>query len=98
MLKKCENIITQTYEYGDWRVDVVDHDDQYEAYLYHPDFGVKDMMFGVPKSQELPEGKMNLELFLKLVEANLENQGYIFHYIEDYAPELMHEYKLVRKK
>lgn len=88
MLKERKDIITRTYEYGEWMIDIVENQELYDVYLYHPEYGIKDHMFGLLKSQELPAGKMDLKMALDLVEGNLENQPYIEHYIEDYAPEL----------
>lgn len=73
---KKANIATTTYEVGDgFMVDIVELPDTFEAWLYHKQYGVKDLMLSSPK-QHRRFGKVYtkpLEDFLKLVEANVED-------------------------
>ena len=44
---------TKTYNVGQgYKVDVVETPIGYEAWLYHQDKGIKDLMFGVPEEQQ----------------------------------------------
>lgn len=77
-------ISTTTYEVlGDFRVDIVhnraDEDSNWEAYLYHKNYGVKDLMFGVSDKDESFTG------FLELVLGNLGK--YVSYYYEDHMVE-----------
>lgn len=79
------NVKIKTYEYaGNYRVQVIDKDDQYEAWLYHKDYGVMDMMFGWPKVQHIngSDEPWSLKDFLGLVEGNIDS--YIELYREEY--------------
>ena len=60
-------------------VDIVENANEYEAWLYHKDYGVKSLMFGSEKKQH--NGKAD---FCDMVEANLINQPYINNYMEEY--------------
>ena len=66
------------FEYDDFWVDVVEHEDYYEAWLTKKGYGISDMMFG-----ELKEyGDLNHAL--SLFEANIEEyiEGYIDEYVD----------------
>lgn len=78
MTKICTKAVT-LYDVGDdWRVEVIRREDGWrEAWLFHKDYGVKDLMFGVQsKGQEL----------LDMIEANLSD--YINFYKEQYFCEV----------
>lgn len=48
-MKFREDIDTVTYEAGDgFLVDIVETNSEYSAYIYHEEYGVKVLMFGVP--------------------------------------------------
>lgn len=44
--------VTRTYCIDIQMVNIDEPDETYEAWLYHPDVGVKMFMFGVPTSQQ----------------------------------------------
>lgn len=69
----------------DYRVDVFENDERFEAWLYNKNYGVKSSMFGWFKVQAAGEKVYTLEDFLELVEANAD--GYIMDYREDYEDE-----------
>lgn len=72
---KKSNIKTETYESGNWRIDIVTTHDKYnsiDAYLYYEGYGVKDLMFGVSLNDN------SKKHFLELVEANLEDYQRIY--------------------
>lgn len=71
---------SRVYEYDDdFRVEVVTGDENYEAWLWHKDYGIKSLMFGMPKSQQ------SYEEFLDTVEATIVMD------ITQYANEYMDE-------
>lgn len=63
MTKICTMAVKLYDVGGDWRVEVIRREDGWcESWLYHKDYGVKSLMFGVQtKGQEL----------LDMIEANL---------------------------
>lgn len=63
MTKICTMAVKLYDVGGDWRVEVIRRDDgMREVWLFHKDYGVKHMMFGIKaKGQEL----------LDIIEANL---------------------------
>lgn len=69
---------TTTYDMGDgFRVDIMEADDNYyEAWIYHENYGQKDLMFG---SAEIA----NLGHFVEMVEANFHD------YRRDYFLDVM---------
>lgn len=89
-MKKNTTIKTTTYEtpFDGFLVDIVEQTDtfangetepMYYAWLYHKDYGVKDLMFGSMAKQH-----QNKRDFIDMVEANLCNQNYIEGYMEDH--------------
>ncbi len=81
------NIKITTYDYRDgFKVDVIENIEKevIEAWLYHKDCGIKELMFGVPKHQESTGLSITLDGFLDMVEANLESQNYIDNYEDEY--------------
>ena len=46
-------------------VDIFNVDDTYEAWLYNREYGIKDLMFGMPVEQQ------SFDEFLEIVEANV---------------------------
>ena len=79
------NYITTTYNYdGKYLVDIIVKKDEqcYEAWLYNKDYGVKDLMFGVP----MDENTKSEREFLTLVLNNI--QEHINLYEEEYEDEL----------
>lgn len=58
--------MTTTYEYGEFRVDIVDNGTEYEAWIYKNNYGIKSLMFGAPRHQQ------TMEEFINIVQANLE--------------------------
>lgn len=61
------NYTTKTYEYGDYLVDIVTTDTDYESWIQAKGYGTKHIMFGMPKEQQ------SLEEFMNIVEANIED-------------------------
>ena len=70
-------------DYSDYIVDIVELSDEWEAWLYHKDYGVKMFMFGWLKHQEPFDGPKDWthKMFLELVDANVND------YIDDYEDE-----------
>ena len=60
-------------------VDIVTDSKLYHAWLYHKDYGIKQYMFGSKK-----EDFKNIEDFIDIVQANLDNQCYTLNYKDDY--------------
>ena len=68
---------SRVYEYDDgFRVEIVIGDENYEAWLWHKNYGIKASMFGMPKSQQ------SYEDFLETVEATIIED--IIAYAQDY--------------
>lgn len=42
---------TSTYKIGEYMIDIVETDDEYEAWIYRSDYGVKHSMIGCDKTQ-----------------------------------------------
>ena len=82
MFIKQENI-TSTYNVGDnMKVDIVDNGLNYEAWVYHSDYGIKTHMFGIAKNSKTPDGrKLCANDFIQIVLNNLDQ------YIETYKNE-----------
>ena len=80
---KDTTVKTTTYTAGAFCIDIVEKPDEFEAFLYHKGYGIKDLMFGSPKQQH--DGEQTFEMFLELVEANLTD--YINIYREEYMGE-----------
>ena len=57
-------------------LDITDNGTVFESWLYHEDYGIKTMLFGVSKEETTQEE------FERLVQANLPH--YIADYIDDY--------------
>lgn len=74
---KQTSITIVTYEHGEFLVDIVTTSDTYEAWIYREEYGVKNLMFGVPKEQQ------TLDVFLEIVAANVEEYG--ANYDEEYV-------------
>ena len=71
---------TKTYEYRDgFLVDIVDSGDEVSAYLYHKNYGVKDLMFGLMKKDVESEEELK-----EMITNNLTNQSFIENYTEEY--------------
>ena len=82
---KKSNYKIHTYEADNgFMVDIVDKGDAFEAWIYHKDYCVKDLMWGEPKENSRFEKPFTqtLQGFKALVEANLE--GYAAGYAEEY--------------
>lgn len=85
---KKANYKIHTYEADDgFMVDIVDKDDAFEAWIYHKDYGIKDLMWGEPKKNTIfgEPFTQTLQGFKSLVEANLE--AYAGDYREDHMDE-----------
>lgn len=79
---KKSNIKTITFEVNNepgFFVDIVEDKVEYGAWLYHKDYGIKQFMFGSIKNQH-----PNIDDFIDMVEANLDNQDYVNGYKDDY--------------
>ena len=67
----------KTFGYDDgFRMDIVITENNYEGWIYHKDYGVKKLMFGLPKSQQTYDEA--LEIFSYNVDEYIES------YIEEY--------------
>ena len=78
-MKKSKTTI-ERYEDGSFCVDIVSHDGIREAWLSHSDYGVSELMFGIPVRED-GRPSMFYNEFLRIVEANLQKHE------EDYAEE-----------
>lgn len=70
------------YSAGDgFLIDVFENktEDTYEAWIYHKDYGMKNLMFGMPTTQQ------RYKEFLECVECDIDEQKRI--YSEDYIYE-----------
>ena len=86
-MKLVGDIKTETYdlEWADgFRVDIVEKEDEFEAWLYHKRYGIKERMLGSPKVKA-SRGKVTTKAdFLNMVRNNLMMVDYIGNYIEEY--------------
>jgi hypothetical protein len=79
-MKLIENIKTTTYAEGDFRIDITETEDMFEAYIYHVAYGVKNHIIGCPKKQ--PNGDdYDYDKFLDTIRWNIWDD--IKFYIED---------------
>lgn len=79
-MKLLSNYKTTTFNAGGgFKVDIVETDTMFEAWLWHDNYGIKDYMFGYR------EKDMNIENFIILVEYNIANSKryYKNRYMED---------------
>lgn len=77
-MKKLINHSVTTYIYKNvWRIDVINNKSTYEAWIYHKDYGIKNLMWAVEA-----EVYGNLADFTALVEKNADD--YIRIYKEDH--------------
>ena len=82
-MRELKNIVTKTYEYKDgFRIDIViDTDKQeYEVFLYHERYGIKDMMWG----GMIEDG---LDPMIEMIVVILENGTFIADYAAQYMDE-----------
>ena len=85
---KRANLKTYTYEAGNgFMVDIVVKEDMFEAWIYHENYGVKDMMWGSPKTYTRfgETHEETLKSFKALVEANIPEHA--MFYAEQYMDE-----------
>ena len=81
-MKKVDAIKTITFEVNKepgFLVDIVENKELYYAWLYHKDYGIKELMFGSAKDQH-----PNIDDFIDMVEANIDNQYYVLGYKDEY--------------
>lgn len=65
---KRANIYIETYDCGNgFLMDFVHTDGTYEGWIYHRDYGVKDLIFGLPMTQSTRSEALDL------LQYNLEN-------------------------
>ena len=85
-MKKAENVSITRLDYGLFYVDIVEYEEDLEAWLLKKDFGVSSLMFGWPKRQECDNSDWSFERFVnELVEPNLEEQ--VRYYMEEFGEE-----------
>lgn len=79
MLIKQKSTIIETFKtlYDGFLVDIVTRDDEYEVWLYHQNYGVKSLMFGVSNLNT------SYNDFLSMVIYNVED--YVLFYCNEYA-------------
>lgn len=80
--EKSISTVTYSYDPGrEWLIDIVTDDEEktYTAFLYHRNYGIKEMMFGVYMKDT------SLEDFIDDVRLNADD--YIAQYVEDYMTE-----------
>lgn len=66
------DITTATYSDGDFMIDIVTGSDWYDAWLYRKNFGVKMLMFGIPKADSTAD-----EL-LEMVQLDIESYKQVY--------------------
>jgi hypothetical protein len=70
--------VTRYIDYGDgygrW-IDIIEFDDEFEAWITCIQDGISDLMFGAPKEQSNGE-VMDYDGFVEMVEANLAVGNY----------------------
>ena len=83
-MKEITNIKTRTFTSGKYRVDIAEKKDLFEAWLYHKDCGIKQLMFGSPKKNSIHGESVTItfDMFLEMVENNLPE--YKETYYDDY--------------
>ena len=79
---KTLSILTVTFDVGGgFRVDVQQDNNNFEAWLWEQNYGVKTQMFGMHTDD------VSFKEFVELVEAALDNEPYIQDYIDEYMAE-----------
>lgn len=83
-MKKEKSIHTVTYTCDpgrEWLIDIVTDEEEktYTAFLYHRNYGIKEMMYGVYMEKD------SLEDFL--LDIDMTVSDYIEQYVEDYMTE-----------
>lgn len=76
---KKTNIITETYRlslFDGFLVEIEETESEYAAYLYHEEYGIKMLMYGMPKEQQ------SKAEFMEIVEYSVDD--YIQCYVEEY--------------
>lgn len=79
---KKTNIKTATFEldqFSDFLVEIEETATDYNAFLYHKEYAIKSLMFGMPKEQQ------SKKCFMQLVEYNAPD--YISIYISEFMDE-----------
>jgi hypothetical protein len=82
--KRQYTVKTYTVKKG-FRVDILTYKDEYEAWLYKKDNGMKSFMFGIPIRQRKLDGTpytITYNDFLEKVEVNVK------YYIPDYLKDI----------
>lgn len=78
-MERLNEIKTETYTLCGFIVDIVENSEDFEAYIQKTGYGVKSLVFGMPKNQQTYND------FLDLVEINLLNEPYFEDYENDYC-------------
>lgn len=78
-MNKVKELKTTVYEYGNFYIDITNDGELLEAYLYHKDYGVKNLMFGACLEQ------FSYDEFVEMVESNLEYEPYICNYMKEFG-------------
>lgn len=82
-MKRVTGRKTRTYHAdGDWYIDIVETEDEFEAWIWMGSYGVKSLMWGSPKQQVW--GIVTRKDFLDMVKAQWAD--YVGGYIEEFAP------------
>ena len=66
---KETNMKCTIYEKAGFYIEIIETPDCYESWIQYEDYGVKELMFGVPKAQQ------TLEEFLEIVEAYFDEHA-----------------------
>ena len=83
-MKENTDVIFTQYIDGEFVIEILEYPDTFEAWVYHKDYGVKELMWGCPKVQ--PNGHdVDREGFLEMVEYNRAEyeEGFLEEYAED---------------
>lgn len=85
-MKRMTGRKTTTYQAdGDWYIDIVETEDEFEAWIWMGSCGVKSLMYGSPKQQVW--GIMTRKYFFEMVKINWID--YVGGYTKEFASEEM---------
>lgn len=80
--KKTDAKITR-YEHGNFYIDVVGEEYGVSAWLHHRDYGISEMMFGLPRKQEFTGEEFTDDELIEIIKANLNE--YEVSYLKGYG-------------
>lgn len=77
-MERERNILTDTYSYGEYLIDIVHGICDFEAYIQLKGYGIKALMFSISKDD------IEYDKFIELVTANIDEhiRMYLAEYVE----------------